>query len=41
MRPHRGQKAAQDWRRDTTRYGQCANVFLPATVLAAIVIYWL
>ena len=31
----------KDWRRVATRYDRCPKVFLSATALAAIVIYWI
>ena len=31
----------KDWRRVATRYDRCPKVFLSATALAALVIYWL
>jgi transposase len=31
----------KDWRRIHTRYDRCADIFLAAITIAAIVIYWL
>lgn len=31
----------KDWRRIATRYDRCADLFMGAVVLAAIVIFWL
>lgn len=31
----------KDWRRIATRYGRCADLFLSACTLAALVIFWL
>jgi transposase len=31
----------KDWRRVATRYDRCADLFLSACCLAAVVIYWI
>ena len=31
----------KDWQRIATRYDRCADIFMGATTLAAIVIFWL
>jgi transposase len=31
----------KDWRRIATRYDRCADLFLSACCLAAVVLYWL
>jgi transposase len=31
----------KDWRRIATRYDRCADIFMGAITLAAIVIFWI